>query len=181
MELGTEQESAQQGVEHVSEMYELDDRNYGFAVIESPPAIMLQFFRHYGHPIRTLKMDRVREVMGICLCYAFVLYFPAGLLALLWMDPEVQYIWLGYQVFTIAAMHLVRLFGWGNCGRTEKRIADLLTQGKEVWLCDDKGPNIAVTIKIDEATGILAAREMVGVLLDKHRTRRQAAIKDERV
>lgn len=136
---------------------------------------MLQFFLHYGHPIRTLKMDRCREIIGICLCYAFVLYFPAGLLAILWMEPGVQYVWLGYQVFTIVAMHLVRLFGLKNRGRTEEHIADLLTEGKEVWLCDEHGPNIAATIKVDEAGSILAAREIVRTMLAKHRKKSEAA------
>jgi len=49
---------------------------------------------------------------------------------LLWEDPHGQYLWLGYRVYTILAMHLVRLAGWGDCWMTQVRIARLLQEGE---------------------------------------------------
>ncbi|KAF8535748.1 hypothetical protein BDD12DRAFT_854075 [Trichophaea hybrida] len=84
------------------------------------------------------RKARAREVFGLLLVYTFVFYFPAGLVLLLWMDKDAQYLWLVYQVYTIAAMHVVRLGGYGEVGRTEEKIARLLTMKKEAGT-EEKG------------------------------------------
>ncbi|MCJ1387452.1 hypothetical protein MMC18_000295 [Xylographa bjoerkii] len=110
-----------------SDIFEVDDLKNGFALIEGPVPVVQQFFRHYGHPLRNHGlMDRSRELATIALVYAFVFYFPTGLVSIMWTSEEVQYLWLGYQVYTIVAMHVLRLAGWGGCGRTEERVAKKL-------------------------------------------------------
>lgn len=47
-----------------------------FLIITSPPSLVTQFFRHYGHPQR----DRSREVLQLAIVVAFALLFPIGLL-----------------------------------------------------------------------------------------------------
>jgi hypothetical protein len=63
-----------------TEIFEIDDLNHGFAVIEGPAPVVRQFFRHYSHPIRHSQSiglgDRSRELFSIALIYAFVLYSP---------------------------------------------------------------------------------------------------------
>jgi hypothetical protein len=65
---------------------------------------------------------------------AFVLYFPAGFIAIVWESTRVQILWLVYQVYAVLAMHVVRILGWEGCGRTEERVAQLLKQRKKVCL-----------------------------------------------
>jgi hypothetical protein len=116
-------------------MFELaiDNSNY---VVEGPDALVRQFFKHYGHPMRDTKNviipDRIREVVSIATVVAYALVFPAGLLVLLWVDDTVQSVWLGYQMYAIMAMLLCRLAGWGEDGTTQHRIATALQVGKEV-------------------------------------------------
>jgi len=80
-----------------AEIVQINTADGDFLLIEGPAPVIRQFFRHYGHP----KRSHWREIMSIILVYAFVLYFPAGLLSLLWMEPTIQYLWLGYQVYAI--------------------------------------------------------------------------------
>ena len=103
----------------------------------------------------------------------FVLYFPAGLISLVWMDPQVQYIWLGYQVYTIIAMHFVRLFGGASAGRTEKRAAVLLQSGKSVWLKGTDNHAVKATLTMTEVESIKVGREYV-----KHLIRRRQMASD---
>jgi hypothetical protein len=131
-------------------VFEVRDPNHGFVLIEGFTPVIQQFFRHYGHPKRdsraTFVPDRAREVSCILLIYAFVLYFPAGLIAVIWMEPNVQYLWLSYQLYAILAMHIVRILGWQGCGRTEEHIARLLRTNHEVWLQGSGGCTIAATL-----------------------------------
>jgi hypothetical protein len=116
-------------------MFELaiDNSNY---VVEGPDALVQQFFSHYGHPMRDTKNvvipDRIRELVAIATVVAYALVFPAGPLVLLWVDNTVQFVWLGYQPYTIMAMLLCRLAGWSADGTTQHRIATALQAGKEV-------------------------------------------------
>jgi hypothetical protein len=154
-----------------TEIFEVDDLDHGFFLIEGPPDVVLQFFRHYGHPIRDHKArlgDRTREVMAMALCYGFVLYFPAGLLALLWESSQLQYLWLGYQVYTILVMHLLRLFGWGDCGMTQVRVARLLQEGKEVWLKSPNGSAVGAALTISQACSVSDGMQRVKDVVKMH-------------
>ena len=105
---------------------------------------------------------------SIAIAYLFVLYFPAGLVALLWMDERAQYLWLSYQIYIIAAMHLVRVCGYGGCGRTEERLARLLEAGEEVWFADGTGNGVAAVLVIEEFGSVKAAKERVDGMLSAH-------------
>ena len=103
-------------------IFKVKDTHEGFFLIEGPEALVRQFFTHFGHPYR----DRFREVGCIAVVVAFTALFPAGLLALLWADDQIQYIWLGYQLYVIGTMLVCRFAGWETCGTTEERIAKAL-------------------------------------------------------
>ena len=75
----------------------------------------------------------------MALVYLFALYFPSGLIALIWMEPGVQYLWLGYQIYAILVMHVFRIARWGGSRRIEECIAGNLESGKEVWLLRENG------------------------------------------
>ncbi|KAJ5933744.1 hypothetical protein N7454_006073 [Penicillium verhagenii] len=87
------------------------------------PALMQQFFRHYGHPIR----NRTREILQLGIIALFAALFPLGLLAsTLWMPPLVQYAWICYQLYIVMTMHIVRYTSFGRHTSTESKIADYL-------------------------------------------------------
>jgi hypothetical protein len=154
------------------EIFEIDDLNHGFAVIEGPEPVVRQFFRHYGHPVRDNRRvgpgDRAREIGSIALVYLFVLYFPAGLLALLWMKTEAQYLWLGYQIYAILAMHVVRIAGLGGSGRTEERIARELESGREAWLVGESGNAISAKLETVEVDSVDAGKRRIRDIIHRH-------------
>ncbi|KAF1809212.1 hypothetical protein P152DRAFT_461628 [Eremomyces bilateralis CBS 781.70] len=128
---------------------------------------LFQFFRHYGHPIRSAYMDRVRETVNIIIVYMFVLYFPAGLFALSWMNGPAQFIWLGQQLYCVAAMHIVRLAGWQGCSRTEERVAKLLLQNKIVYLVG-KGGSVQVSLNIEDVPSVREGKARVQAILQQN-------------
>jgi hypothetical protein len=157
-------------------VFEFDKTEWGFAVIgglereDEKESITRQFFLHYGHPRRndlTFFGDRFKEIGSMILVAVFVLYFPAGLISLVWMDSQVQYIWLGYQVYTIIAMHFVRLFGGASAGRTEKRAAVLLQSGKSVWLKGTDNHAVKATLTMTEVESIKMGRMYVKYLIGR--------------
>lgn len=128
--------------------------------------LMLQFFRHYGHPIRSTQNDRLRELASIAVIYCFLLYFPIGLLLLSWMTGPIQYIWLGQQVYCVIAMHISRLFGWQGCGRTEERAANLLISHGVVCLRGENG-YVRATMEIKQTQSVATARALVKEIIEK--------------
>lgn len=140
-------------------------------LIEGPAPVVQQFFRHYGHPRRDERQkgrilpDRWRETISISLVYAFVLYFPAGLLSLLWMNQNGQYLWLGYELYATLGMHITRVLGWTGCGRTEKRLARLLQQKKQVWLQSSRGCTVAASLETTTIFNMAEGNEKVQELI----------------
>ena len=124
----------------MTQIYEIDHASLGFilllgtAVRDKDSPTVLQFFRHYGHPIRISFMDRAREVLGIVIVYLFVLYFPVGLLLSSWMRESSQYLWLGHQLYCVVAMHVVRVLGMNGCASSVERAAQMLHKYQEVTL-----------------------------------------------
>jgi hypothetical protein len=135
----------------------------------SPPLVN---FKHYGHPIRDRRSvglgDRGREIALMALVYLFALYFPSGFVALIWMEPVVQYLWLGYQIYAILAMHVVRIAGWGGSRRIEECIARNLESGKEVWLLGENGHAVAAKLETAEVDSIVAGRKKIREIVDRH-------------
>jgi hypothetical protein len=134
-EKSIEQESEQsvnsgEGAETV--IFEVSDYDHGFPLIEGPEPVVRQFFKHWGHPLRKNNRDRLREIAGIALVVAFVLFFPIGLLSMLWVRQPVQILWLSYQVYAIIVMHIMRFRGSNGRCRTEEGIAEEVALGRIV-------------------------------------------------
>ncbi|KAK1625385.1 hypothetical protein BDP81DRAFT_498916 [Colletotrichum phormii] len=150
-----------------AEIFEVEVPSIGFLLISTPsPAspASFQFFRHYGHPIRDSTLDRAREVASIVTVYTFVLYFPAGLLLLSWMNQPMQYLWLGQQLWSVLVMHLVRLFGWESTARTEEAVAAALVRDFKVVLAGDKAC-VEATLRMEEVTSVKEGRKRVQQIL----------------
>ncbi|KAK1532155.1 uncharacterized protein CCOS01_04138 [Colletotrichum costaricense] len=151
-----------------TEIFEVEVPSIGFLLISTPsPASQasFQFFRHYGHPIRDSALDRAREVASIVTVYAFVLYFPAGLLLLSWMNESMQYLWLGQQLWSVLVMHLVRLFGWEGTSRTEEAVAAALVKDFRVVLAGEKAC-VEATLRMEEVTSVREGRKRVQEMLE---------------
>lgn len=149
---------------------ELDIPNNGFALITSVYPLdntVLQFFRHYGHPIRHSAFDRMREIISMAIVWAFVLYFPAGLIASVWMATNAQFLWLAYETYTVAAMHLVRLAGWSDCGRIETKVAQELERGNTVLL-ESGGVLLSAHLKREEVESHALGQCMVKDILEEN-------------
>ncbi|CAD0113975.1 unnamed protein product [Aureobasidium uvarum] len=141
--------AAVDGESEAEAVFELDDVNHGLVLIQGPDHVVRQFCRHYGHPIRgsDATANRMREVMSMSLVYLFVGYFPAGLIALLWLDDDAQVLWLSYQLYVVFVMHISRLLGLNECGRTEERIARHVKKGREVMLSDSTGLSVIFRVE----------------------------------
>jgi hypothetical protein len=96
-----------------------------FIILTGPPALVLQFFRHYGHPVR----NRLCEILQLGVVMAFACLFPIGLFcSSIWMPTPVQYAWLYYQLYVVLAMHFMRYSGLHHVTTTEVMIAKLLSK-----------------------------------------------------
>ncbi|KAI0454255.1 hypothetical protein F5B21DRAFT_504541 [Xylaria acuta] len=96
-----------------------------FMLLTGPSTLVLQFFRHYGHP----KRDRLREVVQLASVVLFFCVFPLELVvSIVWMPVHLQYVWLGYQIYVVFAMHVSRYSFFGNSATTEAKIADGFSQ-----------------------------------------------------
>ncbi|KAI9370417.1 hypothetical protein BJX61DRAFT_548957 [Aspergillus egyptiacus] len=106
-------------------IFEIHNEKHGFLLIEGPEDLVLQFFRHYGHPIR----NRVRESVQLAIIVGMGLVFPVGLVcSSVWMPVWLQYLWLGYQLYTTLAMHIYRFAGGRMWGTTEERLVGQFLQ-----------------------------------------------------
>jgi hypothetical protein len=120
-----------------------------FLVITGPLALVLQFFRHYGHPQR----DRLQEVIQLGVIVAFGFLFPVGMLcSAAWMPMPIQYIWLSYQIFVVGMMYISRFMNTETWASTEERIAEMLASGEDrggVLLRADKKCRLAVEATLE--------------------------------
>ena len=130
-----------------SVLVEIVDYDYGFCLISGPEATIRQFFRHWGHPVRQNNFDRTRELLSIGVVFTFVVYFPVGLLSMLWANEAVQLAWIVFQVFIVLAMHLSRIFGLGDAGRTEVGLAHHLSSSGRVRLRSGKTEILQLELK----------------------------------
>ena len=123
--------------------FEVDTHGHGLLVIEGKESVVLQFFRHYGHPIRS----RWREIIQISIVVAFALVFPIGLIcSIIWMPIGLQYVWLGYQLYATLAMYAYRFTRAHQWARSEARLAQKFAKGTDeeriACLQDDSGNTI---------------------------------------
>ena len=152
-------------------IFELNDLNHGLLLIQGPDHVVRQFCRHYGHPIRgtDITANRAREVMSMALVYLFVAYFPAGLIALLWLHDDAQTLWLSYQLYVVFAMHVSRLMGLNGCARTEERIARLLKKGEQVVLQNSSGPSVVFKVETVWFENVSEGKKAVTATIAAHK------------
>ena len=115
------------GQSNSNKLYEIRNPSGGFVVIEGPDDVVLQFFRHYGHP----KRSKARETLQIAIVVAFTLVFPLGLVcSTLWMNDVLQRMWVCYQLYTTLSMYVYRYAGGHLWATTEEQISDAFLQSE---------------------------------------------------
>ncbi|KAI9690798.1 MAG: hypothetical protein M1822_008417 [Bathelium mastoideum] len=149
-------------------VFEISDYDHGFPIIEGPEPVVRQFFKHWGHPLRENYRDRLREIGGMALVVAFVFYFPIGLLSMLWVSQPIQIIWLSYQLYTIVAMHIMRLRGSSGRGRTEEGLARDLVDGKVAALKSEHGGVIMAKLESTPVERISGGQAKVRDIVQQH-------------
>ena len=135
--------SGNEAIVEETKRFEVDTHGHGFIIIEGKESAVLQFFRHYGHPIR----NRKRELIQISIIVAFGLVFPIGLMcSIIWMSVELQYVWLGYQLYATLAMYMYRFTRAHQWTRSEARLAQKFaksaTEERVAYLQDGSGNTI---------------------------------------
>ena len=78
-----------------------------------------------------------------------------------WMNKKSQLVWLSYQLFTVLSMHVARLSGLVDCGRTELRVARLFELGEGVLLKGAKGQQVYATATTNWVENVADARNAV--------------------
>ena len=103
-----------------TKIFEIVHPQQGIFLIEGKESTVLQFFRHYGHPVRS----RTRELAQFAVIICFGLMFPAGLVSsIIWMPTSMQYLWLGYQLYATLAMYTYRYTNSHLLATTEEALA----------------------------------------------------------
>jgi len=125
--------------------FEINMQGNGFLIIEGKESAVMQFFQHYGHPIR----NRLRETIQIAIVVALGLIFPIGLVcSLLWMPAGLQYVWLSYQLYATIALYVARYTKGYQWNTTDARLAQKFAESERMrgecvaYLRDEKGNTI---------------------------------------
>jgi hypothetical protein len=92
--------------------------------------------------------------------------FPISLVYLTWASTDTQYLWLGYQLYAVLAMHVARLVGWNGCGRSEETIAKILQNGKEAYLGGHGKVAIRAKLQVEECDGNAEGKTWLKQLLE---------------
>lgn len=135
----------------------------GMLLVEGPRPLVLQFFRHYGHPERSrkgIKGDRIREVVCIYTVFASMMIFPIGLIAFTFAPPAIKLVWIYYQLYATLAMLIYRIIGGRSIGTTAKQLARKLRNGQFVRFEDGLGASIIVSARIDAANSVAELQVM---------------------
>jgi len=125
--------------------FEVNLQGNGFLIIEGQESTVMQFFRHYGHPIR----NRLRETIQVTIVVALGLIFPLGLIcSLLWMPAGLQYVWLSYQLYATIALYVARYTKGYQWHTTDARLAQTFAESEQrggecvAYLQDEKGTTV---------------------------------------
>lgn len=95
-------------------------------MLSSPPALVLQFGCHCDHPVR----DRPRGLLQLAVIVDFAAHFSVGLVcSALWIDNGLEYVWLGYQLYVMLAMHVARYWPASQASTAESGLIRHLGEG----------------------------------------------------
>ncbi|KAL3447810.1 hypothetical protein BJX65DRAFT_307862 [Aspergillus insuetus] len=143
---------------------EVVDISKGFFLIQGPSELVMQFFRHYGHPIRNrrgIRGDHIRELISMFTVVSFITVYPAALIAFIFAPVTVQWVWIGYQLYTMLAMHLYRFYGGVNIGTTQESVAKALSRHGRVCFIDHIGSQVFAYLERSMVSSVAEGRRAV--------------------
>lgn len=110
--------------------------NGAFLLLSGPPSLLLQFVRHYGHPVR----NRSREMVQLIAVIASACLFPLGVvLSVTIMSENVQYVWISYQMYLVLTMYISRYMSQSLWTSTEEMIArKMSSEPRSTYLWKDR-------------------------------------------
>jgi hypothetical protein len=156
-------------------IYEMTDISNGFFLIEDQENVAVQFFRHYGHPRRHrrgLRGDRVREVLSMVTVVLCATVFPSGIIAFVFASQEIQWLWLGYELYTMLVMHIYRFSDGKSIGSTQQEMARLLGRRKPVRFVDSQGIGVIAVLSgkvVENVTqGRIEVQQRLAEIRDRH-------------
>ncbi|KAJ5480957.1 hypothetical protein N7539_006851 [Penicillium diatomitis] len=119
----------------------------GLQVISGPENLVMQFFRHYGHPRRC----RWKEIIEIATIAALGLNFPCGLVcSLIWMPVSLQCVWTFYALYVTCVMYIARYSHGAWWATAEELLADNFVRAEE--MPGEPG----IILKTGDGNGIMA-------------------------
>ncbi|KAL1639153.1 hypothetical protein SLS58_008240 [Diplodia intermedia] len=143
--------------------FEIHDPHHGLIVIEGAESVVLQFFRHYGHPAR----NRSREVLQFAVVVGLGLVFPAGLVvSVMCMPASMQYLWFGYQLYTTLTMHVYRYANTHFWGSTEQALGDAFECADAVELRGADGRVVTAALQVTYYGNLREAQQAALRLLE---------------
>ena len=149
---------------------EVEDISNGFCLIEGKSELVLQFFRHYAHPERyrrSLCGDRFWEVISMLTIAAAIFVYPGGLIAFIFAPITIQWVWLGYQLYAMIAMHVYRFGGGEHIGTTQKWIARELSQKHQAIFDDGSGNKVMARLETSTISSVAEGRRQVEIIVDQ--------------
>jgi len=155
---------------HDMMLCQIEGFSKGFFLIEGPSELLLQFFRHYGHPERHRKGgfgDRAREVISMFTVIGAILIYPAGLIAFIFAPITIQWVWLGYQLYAMLAMHIYRFGECEHIGTTQAWIARELLHHGSVSFDDGSGNRVVAELQSSTARSIADGQQEVERLVER--------------
>lgn len=165
-------------VTECTKLFEIVHPQQGIILIEGKESTVLQFFRHYGHPVRS----RIRERAQFSIIICFGLIFPIGLVtSIIWMPPSMQYLWLGYQLYATLAMYVYRYTNGHIWATTEealaaqfqrtvfKRSSEKFAETEPIYLDGGKGNALSATLMTTYHNNFGSARDAATAYLQSRR------------
>jgi hypothetical protein len=96
-----------------------------------------------------------------------MLIYPAGLIAFIFAPITIQWVWLGYQLYSMLAMHIYR-FGDGEyIGTTQAGIARELSRHGRVLFDDGSGNQVVAELQSSTAPSVADGQQEVERLVDQ--------------
>jgi hypothetical protein len=104
-----------------------------------------------------------------------VMVYPAGLVAFIFAPMQIQWVWLGYQLYAMLAMHIYTFNKAERFGTTQEWLATSMSSGGSEGVVFDDGSGNRVVAELRHALVVSSVAEgtreverVVGEILKEH-------------
>jgi hypothetical protein len=96
-----------------------------------------------------------------------ILVYPGGLIALIFALVTIQWVWLGYQLYAMLAMHVYRFNDGEHVGTTQKWIGRELHRTGQVLFEDGSGNKLVAHLETSIVPSVIQGRLKVESLVER--------------